>query len=129
MKKFILLSLVVSSLVMGESFTNSVGMKFVDIPAGNFIMGQQLENCPKDDPYTDKNEYNECMKAAQNSLNVGVESFYMQSTEVTQAQWFELMGSNPSKFKTGNASMPVEQLSFSDVQKFIKFSTFAHRFQ
>jgi len=120
MKKFIVLSLVLSTLVMGEGFTNSIGMKFIDIPAGNFIMGKQAENCPKDDPYTDKNEYEECMNTAKNSLNVSVDSFYMQNTEVTQAQWYEIMGNNPSKYKTGNSSMPVEQLSFNDVQKFIK---------
>ena len=120
MKKFIVLSLVLSSLVMGESFTNSIGMKFVEIPAGNFIMGKQVANCPKDNPYTAKNEHEECIKSAKNSINARVESFYIQTTEVTQEQWFKIMENNPSKFKTGDASMPVEQLSFSDVQKFIK---------
>jgi len=95
-------------------------MKFIQIPTGTFIKGIQAQNCPKDNPYTDKNEYTECINNTKNSLNVNVESFYMQSTEVTQDQWFQIMGNNPSKFKTGNSSMPVEQLSFSDVQKFIK---------
>jgi formylglycine-generating enzyme required for sulfatase activity len=104
MKKSIVFILVLSSFVLGESFTNSVGMKFVDIPAGKFIMGKQMDNCPKDDPYTDKNENEECVNNSKNSQNIGVESFYMQDTEVTQEQWFKIMGTNPSKFKTGNAS-------------------------
>jgi len=120
MKKSMVLILVLSSFVLGESFTNSIGMKFVDIPAGKFIMGTQTDDCPKDNPYTDKNENQECINNSKNSLNISVESFYMQDTEVTQEQWFKIMGTNPSKFKTGNSSMPVEQLSYSDVQKFIK---------
>ncbi len=120
MKSIVLLSLILSSFVMGESFTNSIGMKFIDIPSGNFIMGKPSQKCPKDNPYTTINEYEECLNSAKNGFNVNVESFYMQNTEVTQEQWFAIMGNNPSKFKTGTSSMPVEQVSYSDVQKFIK---------
>jgi len=44
--------------------------------------------------------------------------FYMQTTEVTQAQWETLMGSNPSYF-SGCPTCPVEQVSWNDVQGFI----------
>lgn len=40
--------------------------------------------------------------------------------EVTQKEWIEVMGSNPSKFKTCGDSCPVENISWIDAQKFIK---------
>jgi formylglycine-generating enzyme required for sulfatase activity len=48
-----------------------------------------------------------------------VDSFYLGETEVTQGQWYAVMGSNPSKFKTGDENMPVEQVSWDDAQRFI----------
>jgi formylglycine-generating enzyme required for sulfatase activity len=42
-----------------------------------------------------------------------VSSFYMDATEVTQADYQALMGFNPSGF-TGNVSMPVENLTWFD---------------
>ncbi|MDR1274647.1 MAG: formylglycine-generating enzyme family protein [Odoribacteraceae bacterium] len=49
---------------------------------------------------------------------VTVSSFYMGKYEMTQAQWKALMGNNPSNF-TGD-DLPVEQVSWDDVQLFIK---------
>jgi formylglycine-generating enzyme required for sulfatase activity len=50
---------------------------------------------------------------------VCVDDFYMGETEVTQRQWTEIMGSNPSYFKTCD-DCPVERVSWDDVQEFIK---------
>jgi len=47
-------------------------------------------------------------------------SFYMQTTEVTQGQWKAVMGSNPSKFTDCGDDCPVEQVSWDDIQGFIK---------
>ena len=47
------------------------------------------------------------------------EPFYMGKYEVTQAQWEAVMGTNPSRFK-GNPNRPVENVSWDDVQEFIK---------
>ena len=45
--------------------------------------------------------------------------FYLQTTEVTQAQWKAVMGSsNPSHFKGDD--LPVEQVSWNDAQDFIQ---------
>ena len=46
--------------------------------------------------------------------------FYMQTTEVTQGQWMAVMGNNPSYFKNCGNDCPVEQVSWNDVQEFIR---------
>ena len=47
-----------------------------------------------------------------------VDDFYIGETEVTQRQWTEIIGSNPSNFK-GCDDCPVESVSWNDVQEFI----------
>lgn len=44
--------------------------------------------------------------------------FYIGETEVTQRQWQEVMGKNPSKSKVEDK--PVERVSWNDVQDFIQ---------
>ena len=50
---------------------------------------------------------------------VCVDDFYIGKYEVTQDEWESIMGTNPSKFK-GNVNIPVEEVSYDDVRKFIK---------
>ena len=87
-------------------FENTIGMKFVYIPSGEFMMGS-----PKDEPgrYNDETQHKVTLTAG----------FYMQTTEVTQGQWKAVMGNNPSYFKDCD-DCPVEQVSWNDVQEFIK---------
>ena len=47
-------------------------------------------------------------------------SFAIGKTEVTQAQWQAVMGNNPSNFTTCGDTCPVEQVSWDDVQAYIK---------
>ncbi|MDR1301361.1 MAG: SUMF1/EgtB/PvdO family nonheme iron enzyme [Treponema sp.] len=47
---------------------------------------------------------------------VTVKGFYMGKTEVTQKEWREIMGNNPSFFKGDN--LPVEQVSWNEVIEF-----------
>jgi len=47
------------------------------------------------------------------------EGFYIQTTEVTQGQWSDLMGGNPSFFSGCGEDCPVEQVSWDDAQQFI----------
>ena len=49
---------------------------------------------------------------------VCVGDFYLGKTEVTQKQWVDIIGHNPSKFKSGDR--PVERVSWNSVQDFIK---------
>lgn len=129
MKKITFLTLIISSVLFAGNFTNSIGMKFKEIPAGSFIMGVavlSIANCPKDNPSTTTNEYEDCVHSRIESMGktpahkVNVKSFYMAETEVTQGQWYEVMGNNPAHFKTGDPNMPVENVSWNDAQNFIK---------
>ena len=47
-------------------------------------------------------------------------AFYLQKTEVTQAQWQKVMGNNPSHFSDCGDACPVEQVSWDDVQVFLE---------
>jgi hypothetical protein len=49
---------------------------------------------------------------------LSMQGFYIGKYEVTQAQWQAVMGYNPSSFKGGNN--PVENVSWNDVQEFLK---------
>lgn len=81
-----------------REFSNSVGMKFVRIDPGSFRMGSE-ENGPVHDVTLTK-------------------GFYLQTTEVTQAQWQAVMGTNPSHFK--GPDRPVEEISWDDTQEFLR---------
>jgi formylglycine-generating enzyme required for sulfatase activity len=91
-----------------DSFTiDDLNMTFVRIHAGTFMMGS-----PEDEPGRDDGE-----TLHQVTLT---RDFYMQTTEVTQEQWWIVMGNNPS-FNTYNCTpdCPVEDISWEDVQRFI----------
>jgi len=96
-----------TSSASDKTFTNSLGMKFVRIPAGSFMMGS-----PSGEPGHESDE-------TQHRVSIS-NSFYMQTTEVTQGQWKAVMGSNPSKFTDCGDNCPVENVSWDDVQGFIK---------
>jgi|GEM_PF-434998 len=54
---------------------------------------------------------------------VGVSDFYIGAYEVTQAHWKEIMGENPSLYKsflTNCDNYPVENVSWNDIQAFLK---------
>jgi len=92
-------------VVISIPYTNSLGQTFVFIPAGTFMMGS-----PSDEPGRRGEE-------SQHQVTL-TQSFYMQTTEVTQAQWKVVMGSNPSSFP-GRPTAPVEKVSWEDVQSYI----------
>ncbi len=51
--------------------------------------------------------------------SVTLNTFYIGKYEVTQKQWQDVMGSNPSGF-TGCNNCPVENVSWNDIQDFIR---------
>jgi len=106
MKRLLLGVLLVSTLSTAKDFTNSIGMKFKEIPSGSFMMGRDaaFEDGGGDELPLHK---------------VKIKSFYLASTEVTQSQWVKVMGgNNPSNFKARNN--PVEKVSWNDAKKFIQ---------
>ena len=89
-----------------KEFTNSIGMKFVWIKPGSFMMGSPKEEKERQD------------KETQHKVTL-TKGFYMGVYLVTQEQWKGVMGNNPSFFK-GEKNLPVEQVSWNDCQEFIK---------
>lgn len=86
------------------SIRNSLGMQMLWCPPGEFLMGS-----PEDEEDRYQNE---------NQVQVHIsQGFWLARTLVTQGQWQELMGSNPSEFK-GSMDLPVEQVSWHDAVEF-----------
>ncbi|MDR2696368.1 MAG: formylglycine-generating enzyme family protein [Deltaproteobacteria bacterium] len=94
------------SLAAEKTHSNSLGMEFVLIPAGSFMMGTA--------PHATEGSRDE-RPARQVTIS---KPFYLGKYETTQAQWEAVMGNNPSKFK--GPYKPVEQVSWHDAQEFIK---------
>ncbi|WMW25234.1 formylglycine-generating enzyme family protein [Methanolobus sediminis] len=89
-----------------NTYMNSIGMELILIPPGDFEMGSDAN---------ESNWYNNEKPVH----SVSIENpFYLGKFLVTQKQWIEIMGSNPSKF-TGE-SRPVDRVSWNDAQEFIK---------
>ena len=85
----------VEDMVLPES-ADSIGMEFKLIPAGKFIMGEGDQ-------------------AHEVTLT---KPFKMGVHEVTQSQYEQVMGVNPSKFK--GANNPVEMVSWEDAVEFCR---------
>jgi len=91
-----------------QRMANTLGMNFVYIPPGSFIMGSVNER-------EDNNTTFERQHAV--ILTTG---FFMQTTEVTQGQWKTVMGHNPANFQDCGDHCPVENVSWEEVQEFIR---------
>lgn len=98
---------VFSADIESALISNSIGMQFVRIPAGAFLMGS-----PPDEPGRDDDEKQHRV--------VLTRAFYLGITEVTQGQWRKIMGANPSGYPTLGDRGPVEQVSWNDCQVFIQ---------
>lgn len=62
-------------------------------------------------------DYKKASKNEKPVHEVCLDGFYMGKYEVTQGEWTEVMGSNPSKFF--GEKLPVEMVSWEDAQGFI----------
>jgi formylglycine-generating enzyme required for sulfatase activity len=123
---------------LSPTYTNSIGMEFMRIPAGTFTMG-----APR---WEQEEAYNQCVEQKLDervcegwdlgeSNQTGVEitrPFYMGKYEVTQGHWKEVMGWDSWKVseefkKDGKrfkdmvgSNLPVVFVSWKDVQRFVK---------
>jgi formylglycine-generating enzyme required for sulfatase activity len=93
-------------------FTNSIGMKFLQIPSGTFSMG------------FNGNDFQDGYHSL-HQVTIS-KDFFLGATEVTQAQYEKVMGSNPSQFQhlgiqdEDGTSRPVEQVSWNDAVEFCR---------
>jgi formylglycine-generating enzyme required for sulfatase activity len=95
--------------------TNALGMDFVAVPAGEFTMGCSAEPPSEKLPFPTG-----CGKQEKPAHVVQItKPFEIQKTELTQKQWQAVMGSgnNPSAHK--GEDLPVEQVTFPQVQDYI----------
>ena len=82
-------------------------MELVWVEGGTFTMGSN-----------DARGVDKRYESTRPEHTVGVGGCYMGRSEVTQGQWRAVMGENPSHF-TGNDSLPVEQVTWADAQRFV----------
>ncbi len=117
-------------------YTNLIGMQFVRIQPGTFMMGMFHPPFPRPEQFKGKpeNEYSKkeyrkaeklARKAIHKSFPVTIpHAFYIGKYEVTQEQWTRIMNSNPSIFQgtrltTDPKNHPVENVTWQMVQEFI----------
>lgn len=83
-----------------KTFTvNGVSFDMVFVEGGTFMMGNKLD-------YEDRKQ-----------RQITLTDYYIGKTEVTQALWQAVMGSNPSWYK--GKKRPVDSVSWNDCQEFI----------
>jgi len=93
-----------AQLTLARGRVNPVdGLKYVQIPPGEFQMGCSSLSCDGDN--------------TQHRVRI-TKGFRIGQTEVTQAAYAKVMHSNPSDFK--GADLPVESVSWSDADKYCK---------
>ena len=94
-----------------KEITNSIGMKLVLIPKGTFMMGSPESEVRIAD-------------AIQHEVTIS-KDYYLAVTEVTQGQYNQVMGTNPSwnqgdKIQVESSMHPVEQVSWENAIEFCK---------
>ena len=102
-------------------------MEFVWCPPGSFMMGSSsnqqasaINALPRDlSPNTGKSTVAAIHSEGPQHRVILPNGFWMAKTEVTQSQWAQVMGNNPSKFKAAGSNAPVETVSWNDCQAFI----------
>ena len=96
-------------------FGEGVKLEMVLIPAGKFMMGSKKNPV---DPFSKiKVEQPLANELPQHEVTFA-KPFYMGKYEVTQEQWFRIMGTNPSYNK--GAKLPITDISWDDCKIFIK---------
>ena len=87
-----------------QKLTNSIGLEFVLILPGEFLMGSPEGKGDADEHPLHK-------------VNI-TKPFYLQTTSVTQVQWIAIMDKNPSSSE--GYDLPVDKISWHRAQEFIR---------
>jgi len=103
---------------------NSLGMRFVLIPPGEFDMGSTEEHVAKlleqAKAANQPGWYIDRLPAEAPKHRVRIRKpFYLGRCEVTQAEYERVVGSNPSQFK-GDPSCPVEIVNWDEATAFCR---------
>jgi formylglycine-generating enzyme required for sulfatase activity len=127
------------------NFTNSIGMEFMLMTPGELIVGKfqppypvpadTIKNARRplimwmgDGRSYNEEEFRLAKQLAEKDARPGFmvkidQAYYIGKFEVTQAQWQQVMGNNPSVFKhdslSERANHPVDNVSWQEVQKFL----------
>jgi len=89
--------------------------EMVVLPGGSFLMGSPPD--PEPDPFINEQPKTIGQADEKPQHRVQIQSFSMGKYEVTQEQWYAVMGHNPSANK--GRTLPVERVSWDDTQLFI----------
>jgi len=90
-----------------KRITNSLGMEFVLVKPGTFLMGS-----PRDETHRDRDEVRHEVTLTR--------PYYMQATEVTIEQWQSVMGKKFFGRRKGSPDQPVTKVSWYDCMDFIE---------
>lgn len=91
--------------VWTEILLNGVGCRLRWIPPGTFAMGS-----PENEPEREEEE------GPQHQVAL-TQGFWLGETAVTQAQWYAVMATTPSRFR--GDELPVENVSWNDCTDFL----------
>jgi formylglycine-generating enzyme required for sulfatase activity len=88
-------------------------IRMLRVQPGSFRMGS-----PDSEPRREPDETQREVKLA--------EGFWLSAHEITQRQWFAIMGTNPSRFET-DPELPVHNVSWKDAMEFCRRLTLRER--
>jgi formylglycine-generating enzyme required for sulfatase activity len=102
--------------------TNSIGMKLVLIPPGEFMMGSPKELIEEELKRADiAQRYKELLPSEGPQHRVRItRPFYLGKYEVTQEEWEAVMGKGSNPSQVNGPKNPVETVSWENCQIFLK---------
>jgi formylglycine-generating enzyme required for sulfatase activity len=102
-----------------NTYTNKIGMEFVLVPAGSYMMGKGISAEEVVNRYGGDVGYFK-VEHPQHHVKIS-HPFYIQTTQVTRYQWKEVLGRKPPPtFRYCGDDCPVDWVDWNDAQRFIK---------
>ena len=89
--------------------------EMVVLPGGRFMMGSAID--PEPDPFSNVKPIPPTDNDERPQHSVQIQTFAIGKYELTQEQWYAVMGNNPSSNR--GRKLPVEGISWTEVQEFI----------